>query len=649
MKTTNAGTNWILQSSGVTANLYDLSFVNVTTGWAVGASGNIIKTTDGGSTWLAQNSPSSSAALNAMHMVDANTGYIVGSGGILLKTTNGGGPPILPFFQKIVSDPITLDNGYYIGAYPCDYDNDGYQDILEVQYNDGCFSCNYPIMLFHNNGNGSFTKVTSGPIATLVTKAFCATWGDYDNDGNADLFISRGFNQGNLLFHNEGNGNFTQVTTGPIATDAGDSRGCAWIDYDRDGWLDLFVCNQSNQSNFLYHNNGNGTFTKITSGSIVTDVGWSRGCAWGDYDNDRWPDLYVCNYNNLNPFLYHNNGNGTFTRVYNVLTSSSMYGTTCAWGDYNNDGWLDLAVTNSNQNNQLFQNLGNGNFVLSSTIVNSDGGVTSNPAWEDYDNDGYLDLFIAKFSGNNLLYHNILGNNFNRITNEVLTTQSGSSGSWFDYNNDGKVDILVTSYNNAQNSLFRNIGTTGNYLTVKLHGCNTLTGRSNTMGIGARIKIRYGGNQQIREVIADNTNNMLWQHFGLGSVSMIDSVIVYWTSGNIQKLTNVSANQMLLVDECLVGIVDNQNQVPTEFGLLQNYPNPFNPVTKIKFQLPKRSFVNLIVYDIMGREVETLVNSEKSAGYYELEFNGEKYSSGIYIYKITAGNYVESKKMVLIK
>jgi hypothetical protein len=142
---------------------------------------------------------------------------------------------------------------------------------------------------------------------------------------------------------------------------------------------------------------------------------------------------------------------------------------------------------------------------------------------------------------------------------------------------------------------------------------------------------------------------MLWQHFGLGSVSSLDSVIVYWPSGLIQKLTNVTANQTLLIDECLVGIQNYSNEIPKTFNLSQNYPNPFNPSTKIKYQLPKQTFVQINIYDALGKYVTTLVSTEQQAGSYEVEFNGDEYSSGIYIYKIKADEFVEFKKMVLIK
>jgi hypothetical protein len=162
-----------------------------------------------------------------------------------------------------------------------DYDKDGYLDILIGQFNDGCWTCSYPLSIFHNNTNGTFTKITSGPIASQLARASGISWADYDNDNKIDVFVGQQVSSNNFLFHNEGNGNFSKITSGIIVNDGGESRGNAWSDYDKDGNLDLFISNHFDRVNSLYHNNGNGSFTKITSGTIVNEIGNSRGCAWG--------------------------------------------------------------------------------------------------------------------------------------------------------------------------------------------------------------------------------------------------------------------------------------------------------------------------------------------------------------------------------
>lgn len=651
LKTTNGGTSWNAVSSGTTNYLYNLYYISPNICWAIGASGKIQKTTDDGNTWYQQNSPSGTATYYGIHMVDANTGYIVGSGGILLKTTNGGGVITPPVFQKITTGSIVTDQYSCTGAAWGDYDNDGYQDLVVTPWNDNCWSCNYPILMYHNNGNGTFTRVTNNIITQITTKAIGLAWGDYDNDGRLDLFMARHLSAGlnNLLFHNEGNGNFTQVTTGIIVND-GDGLCPAWSDYDRDGWLDLFLAKGFDRANALYHNNGNGTFTKVTSGGIVNDIAYSRGCAWGDYDNDGWPDLFVVNYEGQNDFLYHNNGNGTFTRILSgPEVNDGLWGSTCAWADYDNDGKLDLFVTNNNTNNKLFHNDGENNFTLTSLQPSLDGGFSYGANWTDYNNDMFIELFAARVGLTNLLYRNNGGSSFTFASNEIVTQEGtlGQTGVWGDYNNDGKMDLFVTNMGGGSvpNYLYRNIGTSGNYLICKLRGCVL-----NKSAIGARIKIRVGNLYLIREISGGNmSQNMLWQHFGLGNNTVVDSIIVYWTTGNIQILTNVAANQSILIDECLVGVTNNNNNIPDKYELLQNYPNPFNPITTIEYSIIKSTNVRLSVYDIDGRLLKVLVDQKLSEGNYKTSFDGTGFASGVYIYKIETDEFASAKKMILMK
>ena len=200
-------------------------------------------------------------------------------------------------------------------------------------------------LLYQNNGDGTFIKTIAGAVVTSGGSSRGCAWGDYDNDGYIDLFVSNERGQNNFLFHNNGDGTFAKVASGKIVSDGGYSTACAWGDYDNDGYLDLFVPN-NNETNFLYHNNRDGTFTKIATGRVVTDGGSSFGSAWGDYDNDGYLDLFVANQNQKN-FLYHNNGDGTFTRVTSgQITTDVGYSWGAAWADYDNDGFLDLFVAN---------------------------------------------------------------------------------------------------------------------------------------------------------------------------------------------------------------------------------------------------------------------------------------------------------------
>jgi hypothetical protein len=458
-----------------------------------------------------------------------------------------------PAFTKITLGPVVNDHGDSTGVAWGDYDHDGDLDLFVSNFGT---PFNF---LYRNNGDGSFTRITAGDIATDDTNSEGCAWGDYDNDGDLDLFVAVGLNGNDLLYQNNGDGTFTKITAGIPVTSGGSSRGCAWGDYDNDGFIDLFVSNERGQKNFLFHNSGDGNFTKVVSGSIVTDGGYSTGCAWGDYDNDGYLDLFVPNYNENN-FLYHNNGDGTFTKITTgrvVTDGGNSYG--CAWGDYDNDGYLDLFVANLNQRNFLYHNNSDGTFTkIASGQIVTDVGYSWGAAWADYDNDGFLDLFVANGppngpGQNDFLYHNNGDGTFTKITTGSLVNDAaiGDGCAWGDYDNDGFLDLFVTNLNDQNNLLYRNNGNSNNWLIVQC------TGRiSNRAGIGVKVRAKAtvtGHVQwQLREVSGGSgyaSQNALYAHFGLGDATNVDVLRIEWPSGIIQELQNVSLNQFLLIKE----------------------------------------------------------------------------------------------------
>ena len=162
--------------------------------------------------------------------------------------------------------------------------------------------------LYHNNGDGTFSKITTGIIVNETSYSVGSAWGDYDNDGFLDMFVANRLGS-NFLYRNNGDGTFTKITSGTVVTDVADANGCSWGDYDGDGYLDLFVTNWNGQHNALYKNNGDGTFTKITTGNLVIEGGNSVACGWADFNNDGFLDLFVANVGGQNNFLYRNDGN----------------------------------------------------------------------------------------------------------------------------------------------------------------------------------------------------------------------------------------------------------------------------------------------------------------------------------------------------
>jgi hypothetical protein len=479
------------------------------------------------------------------------------------QTLRAQAPP--PTFTKITAAPFTVDIGNGHGCAWVDYDNDGFIDLFDSNYN---IFQQLPSYLYRNNGNGTFTRQTNGNLVRYVGSTVTSAWADYDNDGFADVFIpdetARDF-----LYRNNGDGTFTNVAPFvlPAATNSF-TWNAAWGDYDNDGHLDLFTSGSISPSpqsipgrNLLYHNNGNGTFTRITNGIVVNDVQFCVGTAWADYDNDGALDLFVVKALGTNSGtanrLYHNEGNGTFVRVTNGSIATDLgSGLGCAWGDYNNDGFFDLFVPNEmGLKSFLYRNNGDGSFtkIAQGEVVNT---VTQSlaAAWADYDNDGYLDLLVVNgrmgFNANHL-YRNNGNETFSRVTSVTPATDLGTwhGATWGDYDNDGFLDLFAANWG-SPNALYHNNGNSNAWLKVKLRG--TVSNRSG-IGAKARVKATIGGGVrwQMRQVSGGDgvIQNSTLAHFGLGNATNIDVVRIEWPSGIVQEMTNVAVRQLLTIEE----------------------------------------------------------------------------------------------------
>ena len=315
------------------------------------------------------------------------TNYATNKPNCLYKN-NGNGT-----FSKVTNvGTLVSDLGGSVSSTWADYDNDGDMDVF-VANNTGATNA-----LYQNNGDETFTKVTSSILSQYGGYCHNASWADYDNDGHLDLFVSEYMpTRFNLLYHNNGDGTFSLTTNNPISQEAAYSIGATWGDYDNDGDQDLFVPNTNNQPNSLYTNNGSGKFTKVLTGAIVTDSANSVGSSWGDYNNDGYLDLFVANSGNQNNCLYRNNQDGSFTKVTSgAIVNSGGHSHGSAWADVDNDGDLDLLVTNDQENaNELYTNNGDGTFAKQENAINSDVSNSFGAAWADFDNDGDLDLLVA--------------------------------------------------------------------------------------------------------------------------------------------------------------------------------------------------------------------------------------------------------------
>lgn len=488
-----------------------------------------------------------------------------------------------------------------------DYNNDGDLDIYLVNSGKSCANSSKPRtqtdemnVLYRNNGDGTFTDVTalSGFENNLGYGMGCVS-ADYDNDGDADLYLTNYGN--NQLYRNNGDGTFTDVTTQAGVGDNRWSVSASFGDYNLDGFLDLYVANYLDYQietahpcilegvhiycgpheypgakDTLYRNNGNGTFTDITDKSGVINAGKGMGVLFTDYNNDGHPDIYVAN-DAVADLLYHNNGDGTFTDV--AVTAGIAYNSEgratasmgVANGDYDNDGLLDLFITNfSLEVNSLFHNDGDGFYTMTTFETGlaeaSFSQLGFGTQFLDADNNGTLDLFVANghvwdnvakitsslsYKQSCQFFTNTGEGMFKNISQEIgaffshpVVARGTAIG---DYDNDGDVDILVSCSNDMPILLRNDTQEKNKWLKIKLIGTD-----SNRDGIGSRVIVHTGDFIQIKEVTCGGSyasGSEISLHFGLDTNSDVQSIEVKWTSGYKQRLENVSTNQVIRIEE----------------------------------------------------------------------------------------------------
>jgi len=494
------------------------------------------------------------------------------------------------------------------GAAFLDYDNDGWLDmILLTGRRLGTTPEGATIRLYRNNRDGTFSDVSARSGINRSVWATGITAGDYDNDGFDDLFITC-WGQ-NLLFHNNGDGTFTDVTerAGLIHSGTHYGSGCTWIDYDRDGRLDLFVCHYvvfdlekipargkapacnyfgvptlcgpsglDQESCRLYHNNGDGTFTDVSGKSGIGAVksGYALTAAAADFDGDGWPDIYVA-CDSTPSLFFHNNGDGTFTEqglergVSLSEDGKEQAGMGLGIGDAHGDGRLDILKTHFRGDTPvLYRNNGKGYF-RDVTLRAGLGVETRFVGWgaavTDLDNDGLPDLFLttgmvypevenqiaeSAWKTPSMVFRNVGGGRFEELLGEagpgVAESHSSRGAAFGDFDNDGDVDILLVNLNEPPSLLRNDSKHIGHWLKVQLEGT-----ASNRGAIGAHVIASYGERKQAQAVMAQSSYlsvNDRRLHFGLGAETVADLEVV-WPNGGREKIAKVGADRLVVIRE----------------------------------------------------------------------------------------------------
>ena len=545
---------------------------------------------------------------------------------------------------------LQTEGGGY-GVAVGDYDNDGWDDIYLAAENGHS-------ALFRNTGGGLFEDVTGDAGVAVAGNAVSPLWADINNDGVLDLFVGVGSgNAQSRFFLGTGTGSFVDISA-EIGIDlSADVGSAAFGDVDNDGWVDLFMATR-NSKDRLYRNvfDGERYFEDVSDRAGIGGVDFSVAmqATWIDYDRDADLDLFAVHDGNLKSRLYRNLSFLPLIESTNsarLEVARSAMGV--AWGDYDNDGWPDVYITNIDRGN-LFRNKGDGTFedvtALTGTQLN---GMSWGVVFADFDNDGDEDIFIGNTYDfdrrRSFLYENRKGK-FVNVAEEAGTALSTNtfgvaSG---DFNNDGLVDLVVTDAGGDNRLLLNQTLGAGNWVGVSLKREG-----ANTSAIGAIVEVVAGGTSFRRAVSGGDSfcsQRSAQVHVGIGAATKADTVRVTWAKGIVDVASGLEANRYYRITEgqpVRVGI-DDVPGIQSE-GSWSVFPNPMSGIGTLVFEVQQSGMVQIALYDATGRYRATLMNAFLSAGTHKVPVAGNELPAGIYFLRLVKEDVVLGGSVVVIR
>lgn len=440
------------------------------------------------------------------------------------------------------SSPLAQDSSYTQGVTAIDLNGDFYPEIFATNSwtNDNNF--------FYQNDNGNFKKDAKFSFARDYLNANGACWGDFTRNGQLDLAVANVNNAPNQIFIALED-SFTRKDLPQNDTTKSWTYGMTWVDATNSGFLDLYAVNYKNQPNVFYKN-VKGQLVESPNHVLSVGAHSSLNAVWTDLDNNGFLDVIISGENQN--YIFKNMGGYNFEQLTDSpIVEAGKFSYGCSVGDYNNDGFMDLFFTNWDSPNHLYKNKGNWQFEkINSAGISNLKSKTEGSCWGDFDNDGWIDLAVSN-DGKNYLYRSLSGEHFEPMSLIGYTDTGNNSNAliFFDSNRSGFLDLYVANGGNQKNQFFENHGNENSWVEIHLKGR-----KSNSSAIGSKVRVFTGGLKQTKEVSAQSGGGCggqipLTLHFGLGQHEKIDSIRVSWTSGRIQSLYNIDSKQLIEILE----------------------------------------------------------------------------------------------------